>query len=617
MVDELMENYDVKYYGIDLEADNTSIYLNGNATIVASVVSNELDTFVVELNPDYTVDSVQIDGVRLSHIIQGDEIKVRLTPSFAQETLFEATVFYHGSLSAGSQGFFSGISHDDSHNITYTLSEPLYAKDWFPCKQVLTDKADSVAVFVTTDSTLKAGSNGLLINTVNLGDGRVRYEWKSKYPIAYYLISMTIGDYVEYNIYAKPEGIEDSILIQNYLYNSDILAYYKDDIDMTSVMIEAYSDMFGMYPFKDEKYGHCMAAIGGGMEHQTMTTLSSLDFELVAHELAHMWFGDFVTCGTWQDIWINEGFATYGNLLALEYIKGQFPVDEMLGYHYDQFASAASGSIYIPDSDFDIDYSNTSSVASLSNRIFDWYLSYEKGAVILHMIRYELQDDDMFFQVLKTYLEAYQNGNAIGLDFKSVLENESGKDFTAFFNQWYFGEGFPRYKITWNQVDGNVRIQSKQGKSTPAAPFFRMNMDYRLSFAGGDTIIRLEQTEPTQLFEIPFSESVTALEVDPNHWVLAQITSIINGEITEIPNQITTGDIHIFPNPFSDRLTISNARNGVPATINIYNSLGQYIASVTTQTEPTVIQTDLFPKGVYFVKIKTNTEMWTQKIVKN
>jgi aminopeptidase N len=617
MYNALVENYDVKFYKLDLEADNNSIYLKGSVTITAEVVSKRLDTFVVELHPDYIVDSLLINGDRHSISSDGDDIIVAINPSILHGTQFEAKIFYHGSLSAGPQGFFCGISHDQTDAITYTLSEPLYAKDWFPCKQVLTDKADSVYVFVTTDSTLKVGSNGLLTNTVPLGNGKVRYEWKSKYPIAYYLISMTIGDYYEYNIYAHPKGFMDSILIQNYLYDSTILNYSKEVIDQTADLIEAFSDLFGMYPFRDEKYGHCMAPIGGGMEHQTMTTISGFSFELIAHELAHMWFGDYVTCATWQDIWINEGFATYSHLLALEYINGAFPIDIMSNYHFSQINFDADGSIYIPGNEFDIDYSNSAAVDGLSNRIFYWGLSYQKGAVILHMLRYELQDDELFFRVLKNFVQEYQNSNATGNDFKIILEKISGRDFTEFFDQWYFGEGFPRYRITWNQMNDTLYIQARQGKSTPAAHFFRMHMDYRLTYSGGDTTLMLEQTEESQLFKIAFTEPIFYIEVDPNQWVLAEIESITNGDITGIPETLLVSGIQVFPNPFTDQLTITSTAHDTPAILTIYNALGKRTFSATIKPGSTVIQTDFLPKGIYYVEVKTDTEMWTEKTVKD
>jgi aminopeptidase N len=610
-----MEKYDVKFYKIDLEADNLSIQLKGSASLIASVAATQLDTFVVELNSDYTVDSVVFDGTKLSFSRSSDEIRVIPALPLPTDTLFEAKVYYHGSLSQTGSGFFSGISNSSERAITYTLSEPLYAKDWFPCKQVLTDKADSVYVFITTDSTLKAGSNGLLTKTVQLGNGKVRYEWKSKYPINYYLISMTIGDYYEYDIYAKPQGIEDSILIQNYLYNPAILDYYKSDIDMTADLIEAYSEMFGMYPFKDEKYGHCMAPIGGGMEHQTMTTLSGFSFELIAHELAHMWFGDYVTCATWQDIWINEGFATYCHLLALEYFNGTFPVNDMLGYHLDQFNYAETGSIFIPNEEFNIDYSNSNAVSGLSNRIFDWTLSYEKGAIMLHMLRYELQDDDKFFQVLRAYIEEYRNGTATGLDFKSILEKISGKDFTGFFNQWYFGEGYPRYRITWKQENDTVYIQARQGKSTPAAPFFRMNMDYRLYYPGGHNTFRLEQTIGNQIFAIPFSKPISLVEVDPDHWVLAEIESITNGDFDGITDMGSPDDQLIYPNPVSDILHVNLIENN-SASLSIYNLSGQAVLRIPIHNANTEMDMSQLTSGAYIAVIRTDSGQRQYKLIK-
>ena len=149
---------------------------------------------------------------------------------------------------------------------------------------------------------------------------KLRYEWKSNYPIAYYLISFAVSEYQEYNIYAHPAGMGgDSLLIQNFIYDAPgCLDYYKAGIDETVGMVELFSDLYSLYPFHQEKYGHCLTAIGGGMEHQTMSTMGNFNFGLVAHELGHMWFGDNVTCATWSDIWINEGFATYTDYLARE-----------------------------------------------------------------------------------------------------------------------------------------------------------------------------------------------------------------------------------------------------------------------------------------------------------
>lgn len=458
----------------------------------------------------------------------------------------------------------------------------------------------------------------MLTDIVPVDGGKVCYEWKTYYPIAYYLISIAIGDYFEYNVYAKPDGLEDSILIQNYLYDASMLDYYKEDIDITADLIELFSELFGMYPFNEEKYGHCMAPIGGGMEHQTMTTISSFDFMLVAHELSHMWFGDYVTCGTWQDIWINEGFATYSHLLALEYLNGEFPTSEMLFYHLDQIDYMYDGSIYIPENQFDIDYTREMEVYALTGRIFDWFLSYEKGAVILHMLRYELNDDDMFFTILRTFLSQYPYGNAIGNDFKAVVEEISGKDFTDFFNQWYFGEGYPVYDIQWFQENDTVYIHSVQTTSSPATSLFKMNMDYRLVYSGDESIVRLYQEENEQIHRAYFPETVTKITVDPDEWLLKDIHSIRKEEFpvgTSNP-QSDIEQITIYPNPFIDKLFVRLSNNETSAVITLYDTTGQVIRKIKTDRSFLEIDLASFCKGIYFITIASNTEQTTRKLIK-
>ena len=175
--------------------------------------------------------------------------------------------------------------------VVWSLSEPFSAYEWFPCKQSLRDKADSSFVAVTVPDTCKAGSNGVLINTVPLGNGFTRYEWKNKHAIDYYLISVAVAKYIEYSFYANPVGAPNPILIQNFIYdNPQTFIYFEDEINETGDFIELFYDLYGPYPFEDQKYGHCMAPIGGGMEHQTMTTQGSFSKGLTAHELAHQWW---------------------------------------------------------------------------------------------------------------------------------------------------------------------------------------------------------------------------------------------------------------------------------------------------------------------------------------
>jgi hypothetical protein len=230
------------------------------------------------------------------------------------------------------------------------------------------------------------------------------------------------------------------------------------------------------------------------MEHQTMTGMGHFEFYLVAHELGHSWFGNYVTCATWQDIWINEGFATFAGYLATEILAPEY-ADGEREYRYDRALLEPEGTVYVPEEDLDN-----------ASRIFSSNLSYNKGMALLYMIRFELQNDAVFFLTLRNFLDRHANDVATGLDFKEVLEETSGMDFTDFFDQWYFGAGYPIYEVNWEQQGSILILESVQSTSSTQTPLFKMSMEYTFFHAGGDTTIRVfhdENVESYQ-FDLPF-----------------------------------------------------------------------------------------------------------------
>jgi aminopeptidase N len=375
------ENYDVTFYWLDLQVSDSSTYITGNVTIMLKALGQPLEQVVLDFADLLHADSVFVDQQKTDYIHEKNELKIDLPGQIASGTATTVQVFYHGlgKNVTGISGIYNRYNSTWDKNITWTLSEPFHALNWFPCKQSLTDKADSVYVFLSTDKRLRAGSNGLITSEVLLPGDRIRYEWKSRHPIAYYLISFAVSEYYDYSFYVHLKNSQDSLLIQNYIYSESYLEQNKSGIDKTGDMILLYNDLFGTYPFKDEKYGHCLAPLGGGMEHQTMTTLTNFSFLLVAHELAHQWFGDYITCSNWQDIWINEGFASYAEYLAYQYLIGPNEAGSWLTRTHDYIKSAPGGSVFVPD-DF----------AGDEDRIFNYRLSYNKGAAIIHMIRQKL-----------------------------------------------------------------------------------------------------------------------------------------------------------------------------------------------------------------------------------
>lgn len=594
--------YDVTFYYIDLEVNNINTFITGFTEVHVTSVNNELHELVFELSNQLTIDSLFLNGYQWTGFIHTNDLLTITTDSISGKSRnFIARICYHGE--PGNDGFFSGISSKTDYTwnqrVTYTLSEPFHASDWFACKQVLTDKADSAYIFITVDTSLMAGSNGLLTRIEPLSGGRQRFEWITRYPVAFYLLSITVADYQDYSIYTRSFADGDSVLIQNYIF--DVPAFLdsnRKDIDATADMIGLYSDLFLMYPFKREKYGHCFAPMGGGMEHQTMTTLASFHFSLVAHELAHQWFGDNVTCATWQDIWINEGFASYAEYLALENLVSIEDAYSWMVSAHELARTEPDGSIYIPEEDVNDEF-----------RIFSGPLSYKKGAAILHMIRYELNDDTLFFNTLRTFQQIYKDSTATGLDFMEILETVSGQDFNWFFDQWYFGKGYPAFSMTWWQENDTLFIISSQTGSSLETPLFKTHMDFRLKYVDGtDTLIRMEQTTNYNVFHIPSNQLVTDVIADPDNWILDVIT-IIKKPLQE-------SAFMIGPNPFTDHIYVVFDSSNMMREIIISDLNGKIIGRY--ETESTVINLPVknLVRGMYLFTVLEDGKLCTSKIVK-
>jgi len=601
----LLDDYDVKFYFLTIHVENNTVDVEGAARIDAVVTAATLDTFALELHTDLTVDSASVNGETVAVNHTGDDLYLVLANELSHGENVSAIVYYHGTPPAS--GFFSGMSTSYNSqydkNVTWSLSEPWLAKEWWPAKQDLQDKADSSWVFIITDENNLAGSNGLLTGVTPMPNNKLMFKWKSKYPIAYYLISVAVAEYEEYNIYAKPSQMGgDSLLIQNYIYQGS-LSNYKAGIDNTIEMMELFSDLYILYPFWEEKYGHCLTELPGGMEHQTMTTIGNFGYGLVAHELGHMWFGDNVTCATWSDIWINEGFATYSDYLTTEFLLGyQQSQDWLIGKHI-YVMSQPGGSVYIPP-----DQANT------IGRIFNGRLSYNKGACIVHMIRHELQDDDVFFDVLHTFQDQYGDSVATGVDFKEVIEDVSGQDFNDFFEQWYFGEGFPMYSIVWNQSEGNLNMNITQTTSTNTITLFKMLMPYRLNFDdGSDTTILLYQTDNYDFFSVPVSKTIDSISVDPENWNLYELIDISIGiEESESPAYFTFG-----PNPVQDQIRIFLPNeDGNKYQVIVSDLAGREVFRQKRVGNEILLNLENIMKGIYLISIQNGQSISSKKFVK-
>lgn len=595
-------DYDVKFYGLDLIVLNTTTYLEGNVRIKAEV-KNPIDTFVCQLVNEYNIDSIKYNNSNITFSHSNAVVYAILPNTLNAGEFVDLTIYYKGN--AGTNQNYSGYSNATSPSwgkkATWSLSEPFHAKEWFPCKEDLTDKADSVYVFVTTTSNCKAGANGTLTNVVTLPNSKVRYEWKSYYPIAFYLISVAVSEYQEYNIYAHPNNFQDSILIQNYIYNTaGCLSYFKNYIDQTADMLELFSDKISLYPFANEKYGHSMAPISGGMEHQTMTTLGWFDFKLVAHELGHQWFGNNVTCKTWQDIWVNEGFASYLEYVANQYLISQTSANNWLNEYHTAIMQTAGGSVYVPFS-------------SINNegRIFDYRLSYQKGAAIVHQIRYIINNDSIFFKSLTDINQIFKDSVATGEDIKNVFETNSSIDFDNYFNEWFYGEGYPTYSIMWSQTNDSLFIDISHTTSTTITQLFTIPIEFKFNYSGGDTIIRLDINSNLMSYRLKIPQTITSINIDPNNHVINKTGSIIvNNNIVELKNP------KIYPNPSNEFINIETDENIV--SIEFFNIDSKLIKKQNIDNYSSINKLEIkdLASGIYLLRICSKDKIYNQRFIK-
>ncbi len=614
--------YDLKFYHLNINVERNSLFISGNVKSTAKVMTTSLDSFAFVLHQNHTIDSVYVNGAKRAFIRRDSLVLATAGTPILQNQLFDAIVYYKGTCpSGGAAAIGNGYNIDTSpswgNEVSWSLSESFVAYEWFPCKQDLKDKIDSSWVFATTDSVNMVGSNGLLKNVVVVGNKK-RYEWKSKHPIDYYLISVATAKYKQYNLYAKPQYLApDSIFIQNFIYDNAInntgWNTQKTALNKIKQTIEIQSKLFGMYPFYDEKYGHCMAPLGGGMEHQTMTTLGFFEFELDAHELGHQWWGDNVTCKAWKDIFINEGFATYSEYLTNQYLPTlatQSAASKMNDIH-SNVMSQPGGSCYFTNAD-----------TMNSAVIFSSRLTYDKGAAVIHMLRYTINNDSTFFNALRSFQTTYKASTASVIDLKVFMENYTGLNLTQFFNQWYYGEGYPTFNVKWNQVGSTFFIQSAQTQSMPSSiPLFITDMDYRISRTGkADTIVRLNHAQATENYTLALTGTVTSVFLDPNNWVLNKVVGPVKDPSLGVNglNELSSeSSLFIGPNPTSDVLNVYLYTNQ-KAVVEVLDISGKIVLSQNINNHAE-FDISKFANGIYTVNIKNdnNELLKSTKVVKN
>jgi len=594
-------NYDITYHRLEWNLDP----IISPASIAGVITTyweakSPMNTITFDLKSNMSVSQVSQRSTNLSFTHTNDELVITLPSTQSIGVLDSLSITYSGVPEAGGFGYFNRSTHN-SVPIVWSLSEPYGAMYWWPCKQDLNDKADSIDVFVTHPQfylgsiEYKTASNGVLISEIVNGSNKTTH-WRHNYPIPAYLIAFSITNYTSYTDWAY-EGTPQAIPILNYVYPEG-LSSAQSNTPITADIIELYGDLFEMYPYANEKYGHAQFPWGGGMEHTTMSFMVNFGRSLIAHELAHQWFGDKVTCGSWEDIWLNEGFATYCEGLTIEALDGSNAFKSWRSGKITNITGSSSGSVFCTD---------TTSV----NRIFDGRLSYNKGSMVLNMLRYKL-GNTQFFQSIKNYLSdpnlAY--GYARTIDLQNHFEDQSGIDLDEFFADWFMGQGYPSYQLQWSQSAGQVFIVVNQTQSNPLVSFYEMPLPIKITGTGGEVQwLRLEHTSNGQLFSQPASFTIAQIEFDPDLELISKNNTVILEVLDEETNNLV-----VFPNPTSDIIQIQPTQGIELKEISIFNSFGQLLLHQNAQNLS--IDMSSFTPGAFILQVKTEKGILYKTILK-
>lgn len=622
-------NFDAGYYHLTLGLRfSPSFYLTGHTRVQGTVVDEPMEVLTLDFASSdeaigLVVDSVLApDGTPLEYEHASDILSITLPEQAGIGETITVGVFYRGIPQGG--GFdeafgFGRLSNGDPY--AWTLSEPYGARVWWPSKDHPADKADSVRMTVTVPTGMRVGSQGLLIDEIQNDDGTVTYDWFSRYPISTYLVSIAAGVYnTEEQTYERPDSLAAeygpaSFPILHYFY-----AAQRETVPLgwarVTDMMAVFEYWFGPYPFAEEKYGHAQFTWGGGMEHQTMSSMGGFTEGLVSHELAHMWYGDLVTTRFWPHLWLNEGFASYAELLYYEARPFMYPGLFESALSSDlSVALNARGTLVVQD---------TANV----NNLFNGSRVYAKGSTVLHMLR-GVVGDEVFREILQSYAydERVRYGTAVTADLQRVAEDVSGLQLDAFFRQWVTqGTGFPVYEVNWSigereqGYEVSVRIDQRQTPSESNVEVFEMPITLLVKTESGEERFTVLNDSRQQTFTFNVAGRPIELVFDPDRYILkGNVTVVDVGDLPVVP--LRTEITRVFPNPARSAATIGFDLSGPgDVTLDLFDTLGRRVEvplSGFLHEGSHEIPVDLsrLSAGTYFIRLRAGDTVDTAALI--
>jgi aminopeptidase N len=388
-------------------------------------------------------------------------------------------------------------------------------------------------------------------------------------------------------------------------------------------MTTFYSQKFGEYPFEKGGFAYVPSSAGfpwAGMENQTLITMYAWQEQLAAHEYSHMWFGDLITCGTWPDVWLNEGFATWVEALWLEHKTGYASYKSRIVNYANQYFSGNPGwALNNPP----------------MNDLYNYAMVYCKGACVLHMLRYVL-GDTVFFNCMKSYATdtLYKYKSAVTDDFTAKISSVAGQNLSWFIDEWVKQPNHPVYQNTYSIIyisPGNYQLKFFAKQTQTNSAFHKMPIVLKVSFtSGNDSLLNIMNDANNQEFNFYFNRQPTTLLFDPNNDIVIKSATTSIG-IKEITNEIPTEYklFQNFPNPFNPSTKIKFSipqhtpyplSRGENVSLKIYDITGKEIATLVNEAlqpgmyEVTFDGTNL-PSGIYFYRFSAGDFSDVKKLI--
>lgn len=528
------------------------------------------------VNSSLTIDSVKMAGVSFTHA--ADILTITLNRTYIPGETVEVMIYYkHNNVSDGA--FYV------SNGFVFTDCEPEGARKWFPCWDQPSDKA-TVDITAKVPLNVKLGSNGRLQDSTIVGPA-INYHWISRDPVATYLVVLTskVNYKLDIVYWHKLSNPTDSVPFRFY-YNAG-----EDPSAMEAIispMTNYYSNRFGEHPFEKNGFATLNSQFAwGGMENQSLTSLCTNCWgeSLIAHEFAHQWFGDMITCGTWADIFLNEGFATFIEASWTENQQGQAAykseiasnAQNYLGNNPGWAISEPSWAVTTPD----------------VGVLFNYAITYMKGSCVLHQLRYVL-GDSLFFAGMKAYATDTVNlkyKSAVISDFREKMEQVSGQDLNWFFNEWIFQPNHPTYQNVYGfqQLAGNnwkVNFTARQNVSSSPL-YWQMPLELKINFQNGtDTLIKVFNSFNSQIFSFEFNRQPTLLTFDPNNEIVLKqgITTVGIDELSALG--VETKILNPAPNPFKGSTMLAyQLAAKAHVTLSVYDIYGKLVRELVNTTQ--------------------------------